>query len=128
MKEHDLPLVLIVDDDARNRRLAVDVLRPAGFATIEAETGAEAMALAASRLPDVVLMDLRLPDQGGELVARTLRSDPLTSHVPIVAMTALPLDAEDGWLTEAGFAGSIGKPIDVDAFPGVVRRFCSRNG
>ena len=122
----DLPLVLIVDDNDRNRKLASDVLRFARFRTLEAVTAAEGIALASEHLPDVILMDLRLPDLDGSEAARMLRAEPRTSRIPVVAVTALPLDARDDWLFAAGFAGYIVKPIDIDEFPDVVRRFCAR--
>jgi two-component system, cell cycle response regulator DivK len=122
----DLPLVLIVDDNDRNRKLAVDVLRLAQFRTLEAVTAAEGIALASEHLPDVILMDLRLPDLDGTEAARMLRAEPRTSRIPVVAVTALPLDARDDWLFDAGFAGYVVKPIDIDEFPDVVRRFCAR--
>jgi CheY-like chemotaxis protein len=122
----EIPLVLIVDDSARNRKLAGDVLRLARFRTLEAGTAAEAIALASEQLPDVILMDLRLPDRDGTEAARTLRAAPRTSSIPIVALTALPVDARDDWLVEAGFAGAIVKPIDTEAFPEIVRGFCAR--
>ena len=121
----DIPLVLIVDDNDRNRKLARDVLRLAQFRTLEAVTATEGIALASEHLPDVILMDLRLPDLDGTEAARRLLADPRTSHIPVVAVTALPLDAHDDWLFDAGFAGFIVKPIDTDAFPDVVRRFCA---
>ena len=119
------PLVLIVDDSDSNRKLARDILRMAGFRTIEARTAAGAIALAADHLPDVILMDLRLPDLDGTEAARILASELRTSDIPIVAVTALALDASDTWLGDAGFAGYIVKPIDIDAFPGQVRGFCT---
>jgi len=122
----DLPLILIVDDNDRNRKLAGDVLRLARFRTLEAVTAAEGIALAAEHLPDVILMDLRLPDLDGAEAARILRAEPRTSRIPVVAVTALPLDARDEWLFDAGFAGYIVKPIDTDEFPDVVRGFCLR--
>jgi two-component system cell cycle response regulator DivK len=121
-----LPLVLIVDDNARNRRLAGDVLRVAGFRTLEAATAADGIALATEHRPDVVLMDLRLPDVDGAEAARALAADPRTTRIPVVAMTALPLDPRDAWLSESGFAGSIAKPIDIDEFPRLVRAFAAR--
>jgi len=120
----DLPLILIVDDNERNRKLARDVLRLARFRTLEAVTGAEAIALAAEHLPDLILMDLRLPDLDGTEAARILRAGPRTSQIPVVAVTALRLDAHDEWLLDAGFAGYIAKPIDIDALPDMVRGFC----
>jgi two-component system cell cycle response regulator DivK len=122
----NLPLVLIIDDNDRNRKLAGDVLRLARFRTLEAVTAAEGMALAYEHLPDVILMDLRLPDLDGTEAARILRAEPRTSRIPLVAVTALPLHAREDWLFDAGFAGYVVKPIDIDAFPDVVRRFCAR--
>jgi two-component system cell cycle response regulator DivK len=122
----DLPLVLIVDDNDRNRKLAGEVLRLARFRTLEAVTAAEGIALASEHLPDVILMDLRLPDLDGTEAARMLRAEPRTSRIPIVALTALPLDARDDWLFDAGFSGYVVKPFDTDEFPDVVRRFCAR--
>jgi two-component system cell cycle response regulator DivK len=121
----DLPLVLIVDDNDRNRKLAGDLLRMTGFRTLEAVTAAEGIALASEHLPDVILMDLRLPDLDGTTAARMLRAEPRTSRIPVVAVTALPLDAREDWLFDAGFAGYVTKPIDIDGFPDVVRRFCA---
>jgi two-component system cell cycle response regulator DivK len=121
-----LPLVLIVDDNDRNRKLAGDVLRSARFRTLEAATAAEGIALASEHLPDVILMDLRLPDLDGTEAARMLRAEPRTSRIPVVAVTALPLDGREDWLSDAGFAGYVVKPIDIDTFPDGVRRFCAR--
>ena len=119
-----MTVVLIVDDNEKNRKLAADVLSVAGFETLEAGTAAEGLALAAERVPDVILMDLRLPDMDGTEAARTLRDDEPTARIPVVAMSALPLEGSGEWLEAAGFAGSIEKPIRVDTFPDEVRRFC----
>ena len=80
---------------------------------MEAETGRAAVELAQAHRPDVILMDLRLPDADGVDVARELRSDALTSMIPVVALTAMALDGMEQWLEGAGFAGWIAKPIDV---------------
>jgi two-component system, cell cycle response regulator DivK len=122
----DLPLVLIVDDNDRNRKLARDVLRAARFRTLEAATAAEGIALASEHLPDVVLMDLRLPDADGTEAVRMLRAEPRTSRIPVVAVSALLLDGSEAWLFDRGFAGCIVKPIDVDTFADQVRRFAVR--
>jgi CheY-like chemotaxis protein len=119
-----VPLVLIVDDNERNRKLARDVLHASGLATLEAANGAEAVALAAERLPDVILLDLGLPDMMGTEVARRLGVGARTMHIPLVALSAIR-DADDhAWLLTAGFAGFLSKPIDVVAFPDQVRRYC----
>ena len=108
-------VVLIVDDDARNRKLARDVLRPAGFDTLEAASGEDAIALTREQLPDLVLMDIRLPDLDGSEALRRLKADPATAHIPVVALTAVT-GAREAFL-EAGFAGTIEKPIDVLELP-----------
>ena len=118
------PLVLIVDDNGKNRKLAGDVLGAAGFRTLEAESGGAGLALAAERLPEVILMDLRLPDMDGADAARALRSAAPTAHIPVVALSALPLTERDEWLLASGFAGYIEKPISVADFPEQVRRYC----
>jgi len=121
------PLVLIVDDDEKNRKLARDVLRAAGIRTIETASGRESMALATERRPDVILLDLRLPDMDGPDVARMLRDGAETAGIPIVALSALRYPGEGASLTE-DFAGYLEKPIDVRAFPDQVRSYCRRAG
>jgi len=80
--------------------------------------------LAREQVPDVILMDLRLPDMGGAAAARILRADETTAAIPVVAMSALSLEGSDDWLEAAGFAGAIEKPISVHGFPDEVRRYC----
>ena len=120
----ELPLVLIVDDNRKNLKLARDVLRAAGFRTLEAESGAEGMALAAEHLPDVILMDLRLPDMDGTDAAKMLAQRARTASIPVVALTSVTLEDDPVWLRTAGFAGYLEKPIDVERFPDQVRRYC----
>jgi two-component system cell cycle response regulator DivK len=117
--------VLVIDDNARNRKLARDVLGAAGFEILEAATGAEGIALAGEHVPDVILMDLRLTDMGGAEAAQQLKQMEPTTSIPVVATSAQPLEASAEWLRASGFAGWIEKPIHVKAFPEQVRRFCS---
>jgi len=118
------PLVLIVDDSAMNLKLAGDLLVVAGFRTLTAGSGEEAVALAAERLPDLILMDLRLPDMDGADAARLLARDVRTASIPVVALTSVALEEASAWLADAGFADYIEKPIDVETFPQLVRRYC----
>ena len=120
------PLVLIVDDNQTNLKLACDVLRAAGFRTLEAASGAEAVALADEHRPSVILMDLRLPDMDGADAARQLANGPGTAAIPVVALSALALEGGVDWLTANGFAGHIEKPVDIRELPHQVRRYCSR--
>jgi two-component system, cell cycle response regulator DivK len=122
------PLVLIVDDNAKNLKLAQEVLRSTGFGTLEAASGAEGIALAGEHLPDVILMDLRLPDMDGTDAARRLGDETRTAPIPVVALSSLPLEAGGEWLQAAGFAGWLEKPISVREFPEQVRRYCADAG
>jgi two-component system cell cycle response regulator DivK len=119
------PLVLIVDDNEKNRKLARDVLGAAGLTTLEAGSGTEAVALATARLPDVILLDIGLPDMVGTEVARELRTGARTAHIPVVALSAMRDAGDHDWLLKAGFAGFLSKPIDVGAFPDQVRGYCT---
>jgi CheY-like chemotaxis protein len=119
------PLVLIVDDSEKNRKLARDVLRDAAFRTIESASAADGIALAAEHLPDVILLDLRLPDMDGTDAVRKLADAARTARIPVVALSSLPLEDGDDWFLAAGFAGYLGKPISVVEFPDQVRRYCA---
>jgi two-component system cell cycle response regulator DivK len=118
------PVVLIVDDSEKNVKLARDVLRAAGIRTLEAATGGDGISLAGERLPDVILLDLQLPDMDGIDVVRELKRRRRTAQIPVVALSALRIEQADDWLSAAGFAGYLPKPIDVRAFPGQVRSYC----
>jgi two-component system, cell cycle response regulator DivK len=121
-------LVLIVDDNEKNRKLARDILRVAGFQTLEAASGADGIALAAEHLPDVILMDIRLPDMDGTVAARRLGDEPQTASIPVVALSSLPVEEVGEWLEATGFAGWLEKPIRVSEFPDQVRRYCAEAG
>jgi two-component system, cell cycle response regulator DivK len=122
------PLVLIVDDNEKNLKLARDVLRAAGFWTLEAASGAEGIALAAKYLPDVILMDLRLPDMDGTDATRKLGDGARTARIPVIALSSLPLAGDGDWLLATGFAGYLEKPLSVAEFPDQVRRYCTGAG
>jgi two-component system, cell cycle response regulator DivK len=121
-------VALIIDDNERNRKLIRDVLGAAGFVTLEAATGREGITMAIEHAPDVILMDLRLPDMDGADATRSLGGADRTARIPVVAMSALSLEFSDDWLELAGFAGRIEKPIHVGTFPEQVRTFCAKTG
>jgi two-component system cell cycle response regulator DivK len=117
-------LILIVEDNDINLRLARDILQYHGFRTLEATTAADGIALASEYRPDLVLMDIRLPDMDGVSALQRLRAEPETKAIPVVALTASVLQADRDRLSAAGFDGYVAKPIDVRAFPEQVRRYC----
>jgi two-component system cell cycle response regulator DivK len=117
-------LVLIVDDNEKNVKLARDVLQFAGLRTLEAGSGGEGIALANEHLPDVILMDIRLPDMDGTDAARRLKADARTARIPVVALTSFAMRGDrEGFLAE-GFDGYLEKPISVREFPDQVRSYC----
>jgi two-component system cell cycle response regulator DivK len=121
-------LVLIVDDNEKNLRLARDVLRFAGLRTIEATTGAEGVRLAAVHIPDVILMDVRLSDMDGPAALVQLRNEPRTAGIPVVAVTSSAMMGDRQRLLGVGFDGYLEKPISVKEFAEQVRAFVRSNG
>lgn len=118
-------LVLVVDDNELNVKLACDLLQKAGMRTLAAVTAEEGLRLAREHTPDVVLMDLRLPDLDGTEAARQLAADPRTTHIPVLALSAVRVDEAKAWFRDAGFVGYIEKPIDVLELAAEVRRHCA---
>ena len=114
-------LILIVDDNAQNRKLARDVLRFAGFRTLEADGGVEGVAAAVEHLPDLVLMDIRMPDMNGTEALRKLKDDERTAEIPIVALTSSTMLGDRERFLGEGFDGYLRKPISVREFPDQVR-------
>jgi two-component system cell cycle response regulator DivK len=114
-------LILIVDDNEQNRRLARDVLQFAGFRTLEAAGGLEGVALAAEHRPDLVLMDIRMPDVNGSEAVRKLREDERTAAIPVVALTSSTMKGDRERFLADGFDGYLEKPIRVRQFPEQVR-------
>ncbi|MGH2933457.1 MAG: response regulator [Gaiellaceae bacterium] len=115
-------LILIVDDSGQNRKLVRDVLRFAGFRTLEAGGGGEGVALAVEHSPDLVLMDIRMPDMNGTEALRRLRGDARTAEIPVVALTSSTMKGDREQFLGEGFDGYLQKPISVREFPDQVRR------
>jgi two-component system cell cycle response regulator DivK len=116
-------LILIVDDNENNRKLARDVLEFAGFETVEATGGVEAVALTIEHLPALVLMDIRMPDMNGTEALKLLREDSRTAEIPIVALTSSTMRGDEQRFLAEGFDGFLAKPISVREFPDQVREF-----
>ena len=116
-------LILIVDDNNQNRRLARDVLQFAGFRTLEAAGAADGIALALEFRPDLVLMDIRMPDVTGTEAVRTLREDERTAAIPVVALTSSTMKGDRERFLADGFDGYCEKPIRVREFPDQVRSY-----
>ena len=113
-------LILIVEDNERNLTLVRDLLQYNGYETIEARNAEDGVALASDRRPDLILMDIQLPDADGVAALGRLRADVRTASIGVVALTAFAMTDDRQRLLDAGFDGYLEKPIDTRAFPGQV--------
>jgi two-component system cell cycle response regulator DivK len=113
----DGALILIVEDNPRNLKLARDILNHTGYRTLEAENAEDGLALARARHPDLVLMDVQLPDVDGVQALGRLRSDPETCDIPVIALTAFAMNDDRERFLAAGFDRYVAKPLDIREFP-----------
>ncbi len=118
--------VLVVEDNPLNLKLVRDVLTASGYDVFPAVTGQEGVTLAGTCEPDLVLMDLQLPDFDGYEALRRLREDPALQAVPVVAVTAFAMREDRERATESGFDGYLEKPISIRDLPGQVGAFIGR--
>jgi two-component system cell cycle response regulator DivK len=119
-------LVLIVEDNEKNMKLFRDVLAATGYSTLEATTGEDAVALAVSHTPALVLMDVQLPGIDGVEALVRLRRDERTQAIPILALTAQAMHGDRERFLSAGFDGYLSKPMDVAELLRTVEEYCGR--
>jgi two-component system, cell cycle response regulator DivK len=115
--------VLVIDDNLNNLMLEKDLMEVAGFEVFEAENASNGIAAARKERPDIIIMDVRLPDMRGSEAARALRQDILTRDIPIVFVTASVLTEGREELKGITNAGFIGKPINTRTFAKEVSKF-----
>ncbi|MBU2648947.1 CHASE domain-containing protein [bacterium] len=119
----DQTLILVVDDIVSNRDLITELLSRAGLNPMQAEDGQTAVMLAEEHLPDLILMDIRMPVMDGYQAQTMIRANPKTAHIPIIALTA-SVDAEEmNRIKEAGFEGFLSKPIDMERLFSEIARY-----
>ena len=116
--------ILVVEDNDKNMKLFRAVLLAKGYRTLEATSGGEAVALAAEHSPDLVLMDIQLPDIDGVEALGRLRTDGRTASVPVLALTAQAMEGDRERFLAAGFDGYISKPVNIGEFVATVKRYC----
>jgi two-component system cell cycle response regulator DivK len=119
-------LVLIVEDNEKNMKLFRDVLLATGYSTLEATTGEDAVALAVSHTPALVLMDVQLPGIDGVEALVRLRRDARTESIPVLALTAQAMHGDRERFLAAGFDGYLSKPMDVAELIRTAEEYCSR--
>jgi two-component system, cell cycle response regulator DivK len=119
--------LLLVEDNEDNRTIYSTVLRYLGYEVVEAVDGLQAVALARSEHPDLILMDISIPGMDGWEATRLLRQDPATQEIPIIALTAHALPDDRKRATEVGFTSYLAKPIEPNAVVAEVRRLLGGN-
>jgi two-component system, cell cycle response regulator DivK len=115
-------LILIVEDNEKNRKLVRDVLQVKGYKTIESETAEEGLKLAIEKSPSLILMDIQLPGMNGITALKQLRTNPETRTIPVIAITASAMTYNRVTMLAEGFDGFQSKPISVKDFLQEVRR------
>ena len=120
--------ILVVEDNEKNMKLFRDVLQATGYRTLEARTGSQAVELAVEYLPDLVLMDIQLPDIDGVEALGRLRADERTAPIPVLALTAQAMRGDRERFLAAGFNGYVSKPVNVVEVVGIVREHCEGRG
>lgn len=108
--------ILIVEDTIENLRLFRAILQLEDAIVLQAERALKGIEIARSELPDVILMDMQMPEMDGLTAIRLLRADPLTQHIPIIVITASAMNEDRQRAQEAGCNGYITKPVDPISF------------
>lgn len=116
-------LVLIVEDNELNMKLFHDLLEAHGYDTLATDDGLTALDLVRRHRPDLVLMDIQLPEVSGLEVTRWLKDDPDLSTIPVVAVTAFAMKGDEEKIRSGGCDDYIAKPISVQRFIAVVRKY-----
>ena len=114
--------VLIVEDNELNMKLFHDLLDSQGYETLQTREGLQALALARLHKPDLILMDIQLPEISGLEVTKWLKDDEELSHIPVVAVTAFAMKGDEERIRNGGCEAYISKPISVMHFLDVVRK------
>jgi two-component system cell cycle response regulator DivK len=108
--------ILVVEDNLMNLELVMDILETSGYAVVAAQNGNEALELANREQPDLILMDIQLPELDGLEVTRRLKNNTTTRHIKVVALTAHAMRGDEDRARQAGCSGYIPKPINTREF------------
>ena len=120
--------ILVVEDNEKSMKLFRDVLQATGYRVLAATTGGRAVELATEYVPDLVLMDIQLPDINGIVALGRLRADEHTASIPVLALTAQAMEGDGERFLAAGFDGYLSKPVNVVALVDTVKQHCNRRG
>jgi CheY-like chemotaxis protein len=117
--------ILLVENNEQNRYLATFILEKAGHVVIHAQTGREALNIVDRDRPDLVLMDIQMPEMDGYEAAQRMKAMPGTEQVPLVAVTSYAMAGDREKALRIGFVGYIEKPISTETFLSEIDRFLS---
>jgi two-component system cell cycle response regulator DivK len=115
--------ILIVEDNDLNMKLFNDLLQAHGYDTVPTMNGRDALRLAREHRPDLILMDIQLPEVSGLEITKMLKADNDLKHIPVVAVTAFAMKGDEERIRESGCEGYIAKPISVASFLATVEKF-----
>lgn len=115
--------VMIVEDNELNMKLFHDLLEAHGYRTVETRSGVEAVELARANRPDLIIMDIQLPEISGLDVTRKLKADPELRAIPVVAVTAFAMKGDEERIRAGGCEAYLSKPISVARFLETVRQY-----
>jgi two-component system cell cycle response regulator DivK len=115
--------VLIVEDNELNMKLFRDLLEAHGIDTVEARNGKVVMDIARAKKPDLILMDIQLPEVSGLDVTRWLKDDAELKHIPVIAVTAFAMKGDEQKIRDGGCSDYISKPISVTHFMDMVHKY-----
>ena len=120
--------ILIVEDNELNMKLFHDLLNANGYKTVETRNGMDALGLARTHQPDLILMDIQLPEVSGLEVTKLLKEDDELCDIPVVAVTAFAMKGDEERIREGGCEGYISKPISVSHFLETIGQLIDTNG
>ncbi len=122
-KRAAMKTVLIVEDNELNMKLFNDLLEAHGYKTVQTRNGLDALPLARKHKPDLILMDIQLPEVSGLDVTKWLKEDDSLKHIPVIAVTAFAMKGDEERIREGGCEAYMSKPISVGTFLETVRQF-----
>jgi two-component system cell cycle response regulator DivK len=121
-------MILIVEDNINNRCLMTDILSFHGYKIVLASDGQKGVAQARELLPNLILMDIQMPNMDGITACRILREDPTTKRLKIIALTSFVMQGDQEKFLAAGFDGYISKPISTRELPGQIKHWLNAEG
>lgn len=128
MTNPNAKLVLIVEDNDLNMKLFRDIIEVHGYRTLHTRDGLEVLDLAREHHPDLILMDIQLPEISGLDVTKWLKNDPELRHIPVIAVTAFAMKGDEDKIRAGGCEDYLSKPISVSTFVSVIKKYLEPNG